>query len=347
MIFAGIFLLFVCIFVLISGFAVRLIFNLHSENLLINVGTTATCGVVAVTVVSLIIRSVGGSWWLLWFLVPLCFVVVYLHKPGPVHLSLINLSELVIFGTLICMVVLQCLTLWTGLAITSEGLRVPALHDTMWNIAIIAELNHDFPPENPGFAGVQLKNTHYLYHLFAAATEQITRISIIPLYYYFLPALVSLLFGLGIYAVGTIVTSDFRFHILTIIFGFLCGNVAYLVPFFLGNNFDWKGNTFFADQPFDQLTNPYTVFGFVLFLFGTYWWFRATKSRLNLRQMCAATILFAVAYGFKSFAGVIAVVAIIGSSLTLTLLKKDKRYLLTSGLFLIIFISLFFLTTTF
>jgi len=289
----------------------------------------------------------GGDWWLLWGLLPLVFMIIYWQQPRPIHFARIELSELLILALLIGFVILQCLTLWTGLHFTTEGLRVPAVHDTMWNIAIIEELYYDFPPENPGFARVQLKNTHYLYHLFAAATEQITRISIIPLYYYFLPALVSLLFGLGIYAVGTIVTSDFRFHALTIILGFLCGNAAYFVPLFLGKNFDWKGNTFFADQPFDQLTNPYTVFGFVLFLFGTYWWFRATHNKLNLKHLSIATIFFAISYGFKSFAGVIALPAIIGTSLILTVLKQDKKYLLASGLFLIIFVPLFFLTTTF
>lgn len=342
-----IFLLFIVVFVWLSGNAVGLVFGLRTDDRLINAGTMLTSGIVVVTVFSLVVRGLGGAWWWLWSLLPLITTTILLKQKQPIRFSWLNTKEFIVLVILVCLVFVQCLTLWTGLRFTADGLRVPALHDSMWNIAIIEELYHSFPPENPGFAGVPLKNTHYLYHLFAAATEHITRISIVPLYYYFLPALVSLLFGLGIYAVGTIVTKDFRIQVLTIILGFLCGNAAYFVPLFLGKNFDWKGNTFFADQPFDQLTNPYTVFGFVLFLFGVYWWFKATNKQLNLQQIVFATLLFAVSYGFKSFAGVIALPAVIGVSVILTILKRDKKYLLVSGLFLILFIPLLFLTTTF
>ncbi|HCS78992.1 TPA: hypothetical protein DIV55_04595 [Patescibacteria group bacterium] len=347
MISALIFWLFIFAFIFTSGYAVQLILSLHRDDRITNFGTALTIGIVVVTIFSLFVRSLGGAWWMVWSLLPFVFAIIFWKKPRLLAFPWLKTNELIILSLIIILVVLQCLTLWVPLKSTPDGLIVPALHDTMWNIAIIEELYHDFPPENPGFSGVALKNTHYLYHLFAAATQQITRIPIIPLYYYFLPALVSFLFGLGIYAVGTIATSDIRFHILTIIFGFLCGNVAYLAPLFLGSNFDWRGNTFFADQPFDQLTNPYTVFGFVLFLFGVYWWFQATKKQLQMRSLIAAVILLAVSYGFKSFAGVVALVAVMSTSLIVAILKQDKKYLLVSGLFLVIFIPLFFLTTTF
>ena len=77
---------------------------------------------------------------------------------------------------------------------------IPSFSDSMWSISIVNELARSFPPDHPGFAGVALSNYHYFYHLFLAGILAITHINVIHLYYYIAPIFVSLLFGLGLYA---------------------------------------------------------------------------------------------------------------------------------------------------
>src|SRR3990167_3923278 len=167
-------------------------------------------------------------------------------------------------------IVAQNLVLFRGGWKVGSLYLFPSLHDTMWNIALAGELFHHFPPQNPAMAGILLKNNHYFYPFFLAVTRYLTGIHIFDLYYRFGPITVSLLFGFGLYAVSSILTKNTFFRALTIFLGYFSGNFAFFLPLFLGRNLDWKGNTFFSDQPFDQLVNPYSVFGFTLMLFGIY-----------------------------------------------------------------------------
>jgi len=141
------------------------------------------------------------------------------------------------------------------------------------------------------------------------------------LYYKAVPLLVAFLFGASLYVLSTLVTKRYWFGLLTVFLGYFAGSIAYVAPIFLGKFFDWRGNTFFADQPFDQLTNPYSVLGFAFFLFCVYWLYQFLKHK-DKRAWLGLTLVGGSLFGFKSFGGVILVTTL---SITIAVLVLKQR----------------------
>lgn len=319
--------------------------KLKIDDKLTEAGLAVAAGTVLITLYAIVIKSIGLDWIFLW----LIFVAssIYLAFNFRTEKIRVKWGHPFLFLVLLTGVVTQNLVLFRGGAKTPNGLIFPSLHDTMWNIALSAELFHHFPPENPAISGILLKNNHYFYPLFLSVSRYLTGIDILDLYFRLGPVLISLLFGLGIYSVGSLFTKNIYFKGIIMFLGYFSGNFAYLVPAVLGGNFDWKGNTFFADQPFDQIINPYSVFGFVLMLFGIYCVSRVTthREKFSWDYSVIGGLLLGSLYGFKSFGGITVILAL-GATFLLSLFFTRKLFLLPIAfLSLILFMGIFFLTT--
>lgn len=251
---------------------------------------------------------------------------------------------MIILVIFVCLVS-QNIVMFRGGMRDGDNYRFPSLHDTMWNMALTGELSHHFPPQHPGMAGESLKNNHYFYPWLLAIVHNITGISIIDLYFRIGPVLVSLLFGVSLYWVSTIFTKKPAFNALMVFLGYFSGNISYLLPLFYRRLFNWQGNTFLSDQPFDQLINPYSVLGFSLMLISIYLVNRITETKrgFNLKYIILFSIISGVAYGFKSFGGIILICAVTVS--TLIYFLKDKRLFCLTLLSLLFFFPVFFLIT--
>lgn len=308
-------------------------FRIKLDDPFLDAGLSVTFGITLLTLFILILRLVNLNLLLLW-VIPV-FSLIY-WKKGYVELQKAKISKgtILIFLIIFLGVTAQNLVLFRGGLRTSSGYIFPAAHDTMWNIALVQELYHHNPAQNPAMITAPLKNNHYFYPLFLAVTRFVTDIDIYDLYFRFMPILVSALFGLGIYAVGKIFVKNVFFQALTIFLGYFSGNFAFLLPLFLGAGFDWKGNTFFADQPFDQIINPYSVLGFTLVLFGIYC--------LSKRYYLVAALLFGILYGFKSFGGVLIVISLFVYFFFSLIIKRKVLFLpfslATAALFSLIFL---------
>lgn len=329
--------------------------KLNINDKLTELGLSLVLGIVLITLYTIIIRSLGLNLGFLWAIFIAGFIYLALNfRIGEIKAKLqeftknkFNAGNLFLLSVLLAGVVLQNLVLFRGGFKTPDGLIFPSLHDTMWNIALSAELFHHFPPENPAVSGVLLKNNHYFYPLFLASTRFLTGLDIFDLYFRLGPILVSLLFGLGIYSVSSLFTKNIYSKAIIIFLGYFSGNFAYLMPLVLGSNFDWKGNTFFADQPFDQIINPYSVFGFTLMLLGIYCFSRITKHKAKFSGGFALIggLLLGTLYGFKSFGGITVMLAL-GLTTLLSLIFTRKLFLLPVALIsAVLFLGVFFLTT--
>lgn len=294
------FILFVLFFLYLPAKIIFGKLKIKADDLFLDIGLSITFGVTLITFFTLILRLTKLNFLFLWVIpvVSLIYAVSNLKLP----IAKISKQHILIFLVIFLGVAAQNLVLFRGGLKTSSGYIFPSAHDTMWNIAMVSELYHHNPAQNPAMAVAPLKNNHYFYPLFLASARFVTGIDIYDLYFRFMPVLVSLLFGLGIYAVGKIFAKDIFFRALTIFLGYFSGSFAFLLPLFMGAGFDWKGNTFFADQPFDQIINPYSVLGFTLMLFGIYC--------LSKKYYLAGAILFGILYGFKSFGGVLIIISL-------------------------------------
>ena len=313
------------------------------ENKLIETGLAILSGIVAITLFSIILKYFGISLSVLWIMVIISAIFLVLNIKN----ITINKPNVFILSFILLGVVAQNIVLFRGGWETSTGLVFPSIHDTMWNISLTTHLGNQFPPQNPAIAGIPLKNNHYFYPLFLSITRYLTGINIFDLYFRFGPILVSLLFGLGLYAVSSIFTKNIIFRGIAIFLGYFSGNFAYLLPFIFGRNFDWKGNTFFADQPFDQLINPYSVLGFTLVFFGIYCFSQISLSKKNssLGYSIIGGLFFGSLYGFKSFGGIIVILSL-GIIAFISLIFSRKLSLIPITLIsFTIFILVFFFTT--
>ena len=344
-----IFICFLIVFVWLSGWAIFKVTRIEEPDRFIALGIVLVLGILCVTLWVLGIRLIGIPWWGIWGLPVISLLLIKNQVSSPIK---VNKKETSIFQTMaisliIICAILQSFTLSIGTQVTPNGRSFPAIHDTMWTIAISNEISKQVPPQNPAFSGITLKNHHFFYPLFISAIQNTVHLPIITLYYYILPPLVSGIFGISIYAVSKIFVKRKLFQLITIFLGYFFGNIAFILPLFLGMAFDWKGNSFFSDQPFDQLTNPYTVLGFAFYLFGVYIFYLATKSdKPNVGYLFLVSAIYASLYGFKSFAGIIALVAMTLTCGLIWVLSKKSAYLWCIFLFYILFIPIFLLITS-
>lgn len=293
------FIFFVLFFLYLPAKIIFTRLKMKPDDPFIDVGLLITFGITFATLLTILLRLVKLDLLFLWLIpvVSLIYAVSNLKIPK----SKISKGHILIFFVVFLGVITQNLVLFRGGWKTEAGYIFPSAHDTMWNIALVQEFYHHNPAQNPAMTVAPLKNNHYFYPLFLSVTRFMTDIDIYDLYFRFMPVLVSALFGLGIYAVANIFIKDIFFRATTVFLGYFSGSFAFLLPFFL-KGIDWKGNTFFADQPFDQIINPYSVFGFTLMLFGIYC--------LSKKYYLVTALLFGILYGFKSFGGVLIVVSL-------------------------------------
>lgn len=342
------FIAFISAFIALPGYVLLHYLRIQDRNVLILFSLSTGIGIVVFTFLSLLIRVTQLPWDFLWILPLGTWVYTTRHRLSLnkneiwSSLSKISIPLVIIF----CLAILQSLNLLKGGIRTKSDLLVASPHDSMWNIAITEELTHSVLPQHPGFAGELLKNNHFYYPLFLAGIKEITHLPTLNIYYNFTPLLVALLFGTSIYCVTTVFFASEKYSPLVLIFGYLAGSVSYLVPLVKKQALNWQGNTFFADQPFDQLTNPYTVLGFAYILLAVYALARATRSQFDQKWLTATAILIGPLYGFKSFGGVIGSIAFVATCLFLVFkLKSIKQIILPFTLFLLMFIPTVFITS--
>ena len=324
------------------------------EDYICRLSLTLSLGVAVLTIYTIVLQLLKFSLILLWVL-PLvsifyllsCFYYKNkLSKSFKLHITWKTSNFLTLIIILIS-VLTQNLVMFRGGMTTESGKLFPSAHDTMWNLAVINELNFYYPPSNPAMIEVPLKNHHFFYHILLSDIHQITKISIIDLYFRIGPVFVSFLFSTSLYLVSSIFTKKTFVRSLSVFLGIFAGNFAYFVPLFLGSRFDWKGNTFFSDQPFDQIINPYSVIGFSMLLVSIYCIYKLMNKDREIQNnwglLCA--VFIGGLYGFKSFGGIIAIGAFILISVYLLIIQKKKAILPIFCLTIAIFLFSFFQIT--
>lgn len=342
---------FLLFFILLPSFTLFDLFDISFGNdFLTAFGLLTTVGIIFLTLFEFFIRYPIKSFQNIW-VIPVISALYILWKRKNCLKKLKNLSVMppkIILITVILGIITQNLVLYRGGWKTNGGYMFPSLHDTMWNISMEGELLFHYPPQHPGMAGEPLKNNHYFYPLFLASINFVTGINTFDLYFRLAPFLVSLLFGIGLYSFIGIFTSKKLYRSAAVFLGYFSGNLAYLLPVFLGSHFDWKGSSFFSDQPFDQIINPYSVLGFTILLFGLYAFHKAlTVKRIKFISgwdiICG--LLIGTLYGFKSFGGVIAISALGLTSLYYLIIRRDLRLVTVFLMSLLFLLPIFFITT--
>lgn len=344
------FIFMVCFVWIPSSFILRILGFLHDEeDHIIRSGITIIFGICLVVLEGLIMGTLHVSYVFLW-IIPFTIVLKSHFRFRKIKIFRFD-KRLVSIASLIAVCAfLQSFVLLRGGLLTSSGFTVPSLHDTGWNLSIMDSLRRGIPPEHPAESGVILRNNHYFYPLFLTIAEQTAKVGRFDLYFRFAPFMVSVLFGIGIYAFSTIFIKRHFFRFFAVLVGYWGGNFAYLAPLYFGKLFNPSGNSFYADQPFDQLVNPYTVFGFSLILFSTYVLHKTIRAN-KMGHIVVPMLVMGILFGFKSFGGIVAVGSLCLTLLLFNMIKgKNKTaqtqnrmlFFILAGTFFV-FVPVFFL----
>ncbi|OGG16329.1 hypothetical protein A3D78_06885 [Candidatus Gottesmanbacteria bacterium RIFCSPHIGHO2_02_FULL_39_14] len=344
------FLIFLFFFVYLPSRSFFLHFRVATDrHFLENLGLILVFGIVFLILYSLFIQLIGLPFF---FILSLPLLSVYFisrrhFSPFPQALPLLIKENFFILALVIVSSFIQAFPLYYGFRQEASGLRFPSIHDNLWNIAVINNLIKQVPPEHPAVSGTLLRNHHYFYHYFLVLINKFTSINIFDLYFRFGPILVSLLFGLSLLSFASLFTQKKSIRALAVFLGFYSGNLAYLAPFIFKSVRHSQGNLFFADQPFDQIFNPYSVLGFAVFLYSFYSLFFFLRSKkLSSGWLIITSILIGASFGIKSFAGIILISSIILTALVSYIYYRNKKIVLIALTSLFIFLPVFLLISS-
>lgn len=211
--------------------------------------------------------------------------------------------------------------------ITSEGLVLVGVNSTdgLWNLSLIEELKHHFPPQHPGFALQPIRGYHFLYHLLLAVITKVTLIPVRILYFQIFPVLTAYLWGLGVYKVVYEWFKNKSAALFSVFFSFFGGSFAF-VWFLFGRSVDID-NVFGMSQPFNStMVNPAFASSVAIIIWSFYFLLKYEKTKLK-RWGVLLAITSGLSVGFKAYAGMILMGAFLVVTLKELILEKDKRLL--------------------
>lgn len=191
--------------------------------------------------------------------------------------------------------------------------------DDLWHLALINELKANFPPDNPGFAGVPLKGYHFFYNFLLAKISNISFISPLSLYFHLFPLFIAILWGLGVYALIYKWSKKISVALWAVFLTMFGGSFAFILRLRGHENLSLD-SAFGIQQPATALINPpfsisIVIVLAVLFAFCQYF---STKKK---GWLVAIALCIGLTTMFKVYAGII----LLGSLLILVLLQLFKK----------------------
>lgn len=234
--------------------------------------------------------------------------------------------------------------------ITQEGsMSLQEVHDSVWHISLIENLQKSIPPLHPSTSSITLTNYHYFYDIFLAGIGKFSSISTFVLYYQFSVIFLGIILTSSAYILGNRLNGKLAGFLLTGVTIF-AGSFSYLIPFFNPGQM-WHESSFWVSQTLVMIVNPqiiYTLAVTYIFIFLLKLTIESNPKKLDYYTLHGLLILFAsTSIGFKSYAWVI-LTAIYGVFLLFELVRyKSLKTVLIGLAYLIISAPLVWLITKF
>lgn len=206
------------------------------------------------------------------------------------------------------------------------GFWGPNTHDGVWHISLINQLTKSIPPQNPIFAGEQLRNYHYFYDLLVAATNYISAIPVLDLLFRFYPVVFSLLLGSGTYFIIQTLFKQrltvFQNRIATFLalyFVYFAGSFGWVVEFIKLRHLGGE-SAFWANQSISFNLNP----PFAISLVAVLAILQLLPTLKSKASVLVLTVLAGTLISFKAYAAIL----ILLTFLLAGILKRNRHYIL-------------------
>lgn len=226
----------------------------------------------------------------------------------------------------------------TGLK-TSEGIYgfTSSFDDALWHTGLISSLTRDFPPIEPGLAGVNVYNYHYWSNIIISEIVRVFYFPLLTTQYIYMYILASFLLG----AVSIVLAKKLGLGKLAVILfvylQYFASDVIYLLTFLTRQEFVFNIHPLEDGTMF--LENPPRAFSFIFVLLGITLltsWLKNRKLKIGI----ILVIIFGSIVGMKVHTGIM----VIGSLFFLSLyflLRKEFKFLYLGVGSLIIFLIIY------
>ncbi|HUS60368.1 MAG TPA: hypothetical protein VMX76_03245, partial [Nevskiaceae bacterium] len=195
-------------------------------------------------------------------------------------------------------------------------------HDGLWHLTLIQELAENFPAQNPAFAGETVKNYHYFFDLFGAEIYRLTRISIIDLYFRFLPLFLTLTLNSLIFLFAKRWSNKKEVGLLAIFLTSFASSFGFLLPFFGIGSSTWE-TAFWAMQPAFSFQNPPFAISLLILTLGMYLLLFFQKKQTKWLFL-VLTLVFGVLVEFKVYGGILSLFSL--GVMGVFYVIKDKNF---------------------
>lgn len=190
------------------------------------------------------------------------------------------------------------------------------VHDSVWHLSLIKNLQQSIPPQHPSHPPIILQNYHYFYDVLLASIVYLTSVSASILYFQIFPLILSFLLVSQAYLLGRRIYRE-KTGLFLVFFTVFGGSFAYLIPLFLPDQ-PWHESSFWVSQTFVMMVNPQIIFSLALTLSILS---LLTQFKESVFKDLMIILMIAGSIGFKSYSFVVLSV-IYGSYLLLKIIKR-------------------------
>lgn len=203
-------------------------------------------------------------------------------------------------------------------------------HDGTWHIALMEEIKHGWPFQNPIFAGEKLVNYHFFSDILPAMASKYLPVSDMNLYFRVFPFIYSLFLGASAYFLTKKLTKNFSASVWATIFTYFAGSFGFVVTY-LKNKTVGGESIFWATQPQSAGGNPPQIISDFLILSAIYFLIVLTQQKDKVKGrviFVICVILFGTLASFKIYAGVVALGALGIAGVWQVIRKKRFQFLI-------------------
>lgn len=237
-------------------------------------------------------------------------------------------------GVIIAGSLFQWLSVTKSGIVTNAGIGFwgPNTHDGVWHIALINQLLQKVPPQNPIYAGENLRNYHYFYDLMVASTAYIIRVDVVDLIFRFYPLFFSLLLGAGTYYLvlrlyrNKLGENHLKLSaIFTLIFVYFAGSFGWIVEYLKYRHIGGE-SAFWANQSISFNLNPPFAVSLIILITLVHLLTVLDNRNESRKKIVLIILLGGSMVGFKAY-GAILVLSSLLVIVLVKILKRDLRYL--------------------
>ena len=199
--------------------------------------------------------------------------------------------------------------------------------DDLWHLALINELKNNFPPNNPGFAGVSLKGYHFFYNFLLAKISNIFFISPLSLYFHYFPLFISILWGLGVYSFMYKWSKKISVALWAVFLTQFGGSFAFILRLRVHENLSLD-SAFGIQQPATALINPPFAISIIIVISALFTIYQYIESKKKA-WFIPLSLFIGLATMFKVYAGIILVGGFILFSIIEIIRKRNYSILIS------------------